>query len=113
MNVLRNMRNERLEKVFNDSLSPQEVIEILERGTTIPGDGYTFEQISEALRIAAREVGKMIAKRPIRKSWNPNRCPTCNADLGGECDDGYYDNPYYDRCPECGQDLDYDSWEET
>lgn len=29
-----------------------EAIEILERRTTIPGDGYTFEQINEALDLA-------------------------------------------------------------
>ena len=29
-----------------------EAIKILERRTTIPGDGYTFEQINEALDLA-------------------------------------------------------------
>lgn len=48
-----------------------------------------------------------IPKHPISKSWSPNLCPHCNADLGGDCNDGYYENPHYDRCPVCGQRLDY------
>jgi hypothetical protein len=36
-----------------------------------------------------------------------NLCPHCNADMGGDCDDGYYENPHYERCPVCGQKLDY------
>lgn len=36
-----------------------------------------------------------------------NLCPHCNADLGGDCNDGYYENPHYDRCSVCGQRLDY------
>lgn len=51
-----------------------------------------------------------VPKAPITKEWNPNRCPSCGADIGGECDDGYYDNPHYTRCPECGQKL---KWEDT
>ena len=48
-----------------------------------------------------------IPKHPISKSWSPNLCPHCNADIGGDCNDGYYENPHYDRCPVCGQRLDY------
>ena len=33
-------------------VTASEAIEILERKTTIPGDGYTFEQINEALDLA-------------------------------------------------------------
>lgn len=93
---------------MEDNLTPQQVIEILSRGTTVPGDGWEPSQIEEALRIAIRETGKLIPKKPIRESWSPNLCPTCEGDLGGDCDDGYYQNPWYDRCPECGQRLDYD-----
>ena len=87
-------------------MKPKKVIRILERRTTIPGDGFSYEEISEALDFAVREVGKCIPKAPITGAWKPNRCPTCDADLGGDCDDGYYENPWYDRCPECGQRLD-------
>ena len=87
-------------------MEPEKVIRILERKTTIPGDGFSFEEIEEALDFAIREVGKGIPKPPIVEAWEPNRCPTCDADLGGDCDDGYYQNPWYERCPECGQLLD-------
>lgn len=87
-------------------MEPEKIIRILERKTTIPGDGFTYEEICEALDFAIREVGKYIPKAPITGAWEPNRCPTCSADLGGDCDDGYYENPRYDRCPVCGQRLD-------
>ncbi len=48
-----------------------------------------------------------IPKQPISKSWSPNLCPHCDADLGGDCNDGYYQNPHYERCPVCGQKLKY------
>lgn len=34
-------------------------------------------------------------------------CPHCDADLGGDCNDGYYQNPHYERRPVCGQKLKY------
>lgn len=34
----------------------EEAIKILERGSKIPGDGYTWEQIVEALRIAVQAL---------------------------------------------------------
>lgn len=95
-----------------DRLTPDQVVQILERGTTIPGDGWDSEQIGEALTIAAREVGKQIPKRVVVQDWNPNLCPTCSADLGGECNDGFYENPWFERCPECGQKLNYDDAKE-
>lgn len=79
------------------------VIAILERRTTIPGDGFSAEEINAAIDIAIREVGKSTPKPLVKKAWNPNRCPTCDADLGGDCDDGYYANPFFERCPNCGQ----------
>ena len=92
---------------MTDKLTPEQVVQILERGTTIPGDGWSFEQIDEALHIACREVSKQIPKPPRSGPWQPNCCPTCNADLGGKCEDGFYQNPWFDRCPACGQRLDY------
>ena len=90
-----------------DNLTPEQVIQILARSQMIPGEGFTPKQVSEALCIAVREVEKLIPKPPIRNAWSPNRCPTCYADLGSHCNDGWYDNPWHDRCPECGQRLDY------
>ena len=88
-------------------MTPKTVIKILERKTTIPGDGYSWEEIDEAINFAITEVQKCIPMKPIREAWMPNRCPTCGADLGGDCDDGYYENPWYKYCPECRQKLEY------
>lgn len=67
-----------------------------------------WEPVRTELEFAISEVKKCIPQKPIRKSWSPNRCPNCNADLGGECYDGYYQNPNFDFCPECRQVLDYE-----
>lgn len=84
----------------------EKVIKILERKTTIPGDEYSYEEINEALDFAIREVGKCIPKKPIRVSWTPSRCPTCKASLSTHLGDGYFEELWYERCPECGQKLD-------
>lgn len=68
---------------------------------------HQWEPVREELEFAINEVKKCIPAKPICESWNPNRCPTCGADLGGECDDGYYQNPFYEVCPECRQALDF------
>lgn len=86
----------------------EQAIRILKRKTTVPGDGYSFEDIDKAIDFAIERLEKDIPKKPIRQSWNPNLCPTCQADLGGECNDGYYENPIFHRCPNCEQKLDYD-----
>lgn len=67
-----------------------------------------WEPIRKDLEFAIREVSKCIPTKPIRETWKPNRCPCCNADLGGDCEDGYYDNPFFSMCPECRQVLNYD-----
>lgn len=68
-----------------------------------------WEPVRQELEFAIDEMKKCIPAKPIRENWCPNRCPNCRADLGGECDDGYYQNPYYEFCPECRQILDYES----
>lgn len=67
-----------------------------------------IDLVEDEIRFTIREVEKVIPKELICKPWNPNRCPTCGADLGGECNDGYYENPRYDHCPNCRQVLKYD-----
>lgn len=69
---------------------------------------HQWEPVRKELEFAIAEMGKCIPEKPVRESWHPNRCPSCGADLGGECDDGYYQNPYFEFCPECGQVLDYE-----
>lgn len=61
-----------------------------------------------AMKEAITAVGKNIPIEPVREDWEPNRCPTCFGDLGGEnLGDGYYENPFFERCPRCGQKLKY------
>lgn len=67
-----------------------------------------WEPVRRELEFAIKEVKKCIPMRPIQKSWMPNLCPNCGANLGGDCDDGYYENPYYEICPNCRQVLNYD-----
>ena len=71
--------------------------------------GLMGERGSKHLRTAIEACELQIQKQPISKSWSPNLCPHCDADLGGVCDDGYYENPRYERCPVCGQRLTYES----
>lgn len=69
---------------------------------------HQWEPVRTELEFAINELKKCIPSKPIKERWAPNRCPNCDADLGGESDDGYYQNPYYEFCPECRQLLDYE-----
>lgn len=71
--------------------------------TKLLNGGLMGERGSKPLRIAIEACELQIPKQPISKSWSPNLCPHCDADLGGDCNDGYYQNPHYERCPVCGQ----------
>lgn len=53
------------------------------------------------------EVEKAIPKYVRQIEFHPNYCPTCYANLGGSCNDGYYKNPHYEICPFCRQRLKY------
>lgn len=75
--------------------------------TKLLNGGLMGERGSKPLRIAIEACELQIPKQPISKSWSPNLCPHCDADLGGDCSDGYYQNPHYERCPVCGQKLKY------
>jgi len=47
----------------------------------------------------------------ITENWNPSECPRCGEDFSDyePCDDGYYDRATgLERCPYCGQKLDWD-----
>lgn len=69
---------------------------------------HQWEPVRKELEFAISEVKKCIPTKPIQKSWSPNRCPNCDANLGGICDDGYFQNPWYEFCPACRQILDYE-----
>ena len=77
--------------------------------TRLLNGGLMGERGSKPLRTAIEACELQIQKQPISKSWSPNLCPHCDADLGGVCDDGYSENPRYERCPVCGQRLTYES----
>ena len=50
-------------------------------------------------------------KKPIIQKWDPSDCPTCRHDFFDyePCDDGYYQRAYgLERCPYCGQKLNWD-----
>lgn len=72
-------------------------------------DCYSEQDINLALEYAIESVKLRMPTNVISRKWNPNKCPTCLANLGGKCNDGYWENPHYDKCPVCGQLLE---WEE-
>ena len=57
------------------SMTRAEAIKILERRTTIPGDGYTFEQINEALDLALTAL-RPVSREQVEKVWKG--CAWCN-----------------------------------
>lgn len=69
---------------------------------------HQWEPVRRELEFAINELKKCIPTKPVRASWAPNRCPNCDANLGGRCNDGYFQNPHYELCPECRQVLDYE-----
>ena len=54
-------------------------------------------------------VEKQKAKKIIIRNWNPTRCPTCGHELSTSLGDGYYKHPtFLERCPNCGQAIQWD-----
>lgn len=96
------MCNDREKKVEMEN-----TISILKNMLALPSDGISTGELNKAIEVAITEVGKAIPKRVVEKQWIPNKCPTCNAYMGGKADDGYYDNPHLKFCPECRQLLDW------
>lgn len=72
---------------------------------------------SETLKISLEALSKLenynnlqTPMKPIMDNWCPSKCPGCNKDFYDyeDCDDGYYDRAYpLERCPFCGQKLDW------
>ena len=82
-----------------------EAIKILERRTTIPGDGYTFEQINEALDLAlsalrfpTREMVERMRGDWIEDEFAISHCPLC----GYEQEEPELITPF---CPLCGSPM--------
>lgn len=82
-----------------------EAIKILERRTTIPGDGYTFEQINEALDLAlaalrgpTREMVEEMRGEWIEDEFAISHCSLC----GCELEEPEIITPF---CPLCGSPM--------
>ena len=80
-------------------------------------DGVIERMLDELLQY--REIGtveecreaveKQRTKKIIIKDWNPTKCPTCGHELSTSLGDGYYKHPIFlERCPECGQAIQWD-----
>ena len=56
-----------------------------------------------------KAVEKQNPKKIIIRNWNPTRCPTCGHELSTSLGDGYYKHPtFLERCPNCGQAIQWD-----
>lgn len=91
---------------YNDKVNP--VVAIMTLNKMLAKEDVDSIEFRDAISLAVRELEKNLQKEIIIRSWVPNLCPTCGEDLGGECYDGYYQNPYFEKCPKCGQKLKYD-----
>lgn len=71
-----------------------------------------FEKFCESIK-KWYESTKPNAVYPIAEPFTANRCPKCNANLGGKkIDDCYYENPYYPECPNCHTKFEKFDWQE-
>ena len=84
-------------------------------------EDYAIEEAIKALKEVQqyRDIGtveecreaveKQRTKKIIIRDWNPTRCPTCGHELSTSFGDGYYKHPIFlERCPECGQAIQWD-----
>lgn len=56
-------------------------------------------------------VDKQKPKKIIIEPYCPTECPTCGHELSTSLGDGYYKYPtFLERCPNCGQAI---QWEES
>ena len=116
------------------TMTENEAIEALklEGGIEIAGNPRRIAKFFEALDMAIsaikeaqqyRKIGtieecreaveKQRTKKIIIRDWNPTKCPTCGHKLSTSLGDGYYKHPIFlERCPECGQAIQWDNLEE-
>ena len=73
-------------------MNTHEIIKILDRRTTIPGDGYSWSQINQAIDAAIEALEKE------RRKYT---CPMCNHEWWEDRDASDYPN----YCPGCGEEL--------
>ena len=89
------------------------VLEILERRTTIPNDGESFDEIEEAFRMAEEAVRKQIPAIPVsdglsvfapglaRHFKDTITCPNCHHEINTD----KKGNIHQQCCDNCGQAL--------
>lgn len=104
-------------------MTREEAIDILDRRTTIPGDGFTWEQINEAIDMAISAL-RPVSREQVEKVWrggwivvreseitgfNPEfaghdpiggyKCSRCKAEAVLDCNDEFVLDNF---CPRCG-----------
>lgn len=61
----------------------------------------------ETINEAIKALKKQIPTKPIRKSWELTRCPSCGAALGEWLGDGYTKDWESKTVCDCGQQIDW------
>lgn len=88
----------------------QRSIDIISRKSSIPEDGESFDEISEAYDVAIDVMSREIPKMVTIKDWSPAYCPKCGKELSEHKGDGWYVHPtFLERCPnvDCIQRLEW------
>ena len=73
-----------------------------------------LEEIQQYRAIGTAEecreaVEKQNPKKIIIRNWSSTFCPTCGHELSTSLGDGYYKHPtFLERCPKCGQVIQWD-----
>ena len=77
----------------------EEAANILDRRTTIPGDGYTYEQINGAIDLAIAAL-RTPTREQVEKVWRGEWIDCSNGWMCSRCE---CDNTYAKLfCPSCG-----------
>ncbi len=87
----------------------EEAANILDRRTTIPGDGYTYEQINGAIDLAIAAL-RTVSREQVEKVWRGEwiavreavggyKCSRCKAEAVLDCNDEFVLDNF---CPRCG-----------
>lgn len=86
----------------------QRSIDIISRKSSIPEEGESFDEISEAYDIAVDIMSREIPKMVTVRDWSPACCPRCGRELSEHRGDGWYTHPtFLERCTDtdCVQKL--------